>query len=210
MLNRRIDRAAGAVHLRGESRGVQGDPRLVDLLLELGHGQVLALHFGKCLLHRGLVRQPTELLEMAVMELALLPRLEDLRRQGQDRDPGPDVGRPDSGLLGQLHDRLLSVPTRVGLERFGLLEFRQVLALQVFDKHEIIGIIVREFPDQGGDRRQAGNTGGLEPALADDDFIRSLLALYRPDHDRLDNSLLFNGLDELVKLGTRESFSRIH
>ena len=104
----------------------------------------------------GRARQPEQLLEVGVVELALLPGLEDGLREAERGDPGPDIGRPDPGLLGQVLDGFLAVALRVRGEAFGLLALREILPLQVLDEHEIVGFVVGELPNDGRNLSEAG------------------------------------------------------
>ena len=210
-LDNRILGTPGAFRSRRESRGAQGNLAIVDLTFEISGGQASRLHVAKRFFQFVPIRrEPEELLEVRVAKTALPPGLEDKVRQGQDRDPGPNIGRPDPGLLSQPLDGVFAVAGRVGFKGLGLLELREVLPLQILDQHEVIGLVVGQFPDDRRDRFELDVAGGPKAPLAGDYLEWRLFPGDGPDDDRLDNALLADGFDELVEFPAFKTFPRIH
>ncbi len=80
------------------------------------------------------------------------------------------------------------------LQRLGLFERRQILALEVLDERQLKHLGVVDVPDDGRQFPQPDLHRGLVPPFAGDD-LKPRPAL--PDDQRLENALLRDGGDQL-------------
>ena len=134
---------------------------------------------------------------VALRDVALLHHLLHVGRQLQQANQVGDGRAIDLHAGGQLFLRAL-VLIDVPLERLGLFDRVEVLALDVFDDGQLGHLAVVDFADLHRHLPPVGGLGGAEPALAGDQFV----AFADAAHDqRLQDAVGANAVGQIGDLG---------
>jgi hypothetical protein len=94
-----------------------------------------------------------------------------------------------------------------GAVGLGLLDGIEPLALQVLDERQLQAPLFGHLPDDGGDLEQTGALGGTPATLPGHDLVAP--PARRPDHDRLQDSVVLQRAGQGLEGGLVEVLPRL-
>ena len=142
---------------------------------------------------------------MTLRDVAFLHHLFHVGRQLQQAEQVGDRRAIDLHAAGQLFLRAL-ILIDVPLERFGLFDRVEVLALDVFDDGELGHLAIVHVANLHGHLAPVGGLGGTQAALAGDQLEAVARAA---DDERLQNAVGANAIGQIGDLGLVECLARL-